>query len=86
MADTTHPHPARRLLPGWRGIAADWTMLNATVAHGFTHFELELALAVARVEAQAAPADALWWPIAELDSAGLPTVFAKAAEMIRRIA
>jgi A/G-specific adenine glycosylase len=66
-------------------LAADWTMLNAVVQHGFTHFGLELALAVANVEAQAASADALWWPIAELDSAGLPTVFAKAAQTIRRL-
>ena len=74
--------------PGLAGapLAADWTMLNETVAHGFTHFGLELALAVARVEAQAAPADACWWPIAALDSAGLPTVFAKAAGTIGRIA
>ena len=74
--------------PGLAGapIAADWTMRSETVTHGFTHFGLELALAVARVEAQAAPADALWWPIAALDSAGLPTVFAKAAETIGRIA
>jgi A/G-specific adenine glycosylase len=65
-------------------LAADWTMLNITVEHGFTHFALELALAVARVEAQAAPAGAFWWPVADLDSAGLPRVFAKAAEAIGR--
>jgi A/G-specific adenine glycosylase len=66
-------------------VDADWTMLNATVEHGFTHFTLELALAAARVERQATPADGLWWPVADLDSAGLPTVFAKAAETIGRM-
>jgi A/G-specific adenine glycosylase len=26
-----------------------------------------------------------WWPIADIESAGLPTVFAKAAAEIRRV-
>ncbi len=58
-------------------------MRNATVAHGFTHFDLELALAVAGGQAHQA-ADGEWWPIAELDRAGLPTVFAKAAAAVLR--
>ena len=73
--------------PGMEGapLAADWRMLNESVEHGFTHFGLELALAMAEVEAHAAPANAVWWPVADLDSAGLPTVFAKAANAIRRM-
>ncbi|QDZ09273.1 A/G-specific adenine glycosylase [Sphingomonas panacisoli] len=63
-------------------IAADWTMRNATVAHGFTHFDLQLALATARVERHALPGDAVWWPVESLGEAGLPTVFAKAAKAI----
>lgn len=63
-------------------IAADWTMRNATVAHGFTHFDLQLALATARVERHALPGDAAWWPVESLGEAGLPTVFAKAARAI----
>lgn len=60
-----------------------WTMLNETVVHGFTHFELELALA--RSEGKPAdPAAGEWWPIAELGTAGLPTLFARAAERLRR--
>ena len=61
---------------------ADWHILPETVAHVFTHFRLELALAVARVEGQASAGD--YWQLTELDSAGLPTVFAKAATAIRR--
>ena len=64
-------------------VAADWTMLNTTVAHGFTHFDLQLALATARVERHALPGDAVWWPVESLGEAGLPTVFAKAAAAIR---
>ncbi|MDB5678159.1 MAG: adenine glycosylase [Sphingomonas bacterium] len=61
---------------------ADWTMLNSTVSHGFTHFDLQLALATARVERHAAGDDAIWWPVESLAEAGLPTVFAKAAKAI----
>ena len=73
--------------PGLRGAptAADWVLLNQIVAHGFTHFTLELALAVARLDAHSASADGEWWPVDELAGAGLPTVFAKAATAIGRI-
>ena len=67
---------------------ADWRMLDATVAHGFTHFDLQLTLAVTTVEAHQprVPTASKWWPIDELDTAGLPTVFAKAGKAIRRAA
>jgi A/G-specific adenine glycosylase len=64
--------------------AADWTLRNDTVSHGFTHFELVAALATATIGRHIAPADGEWWPVAELDSAGLPTLFAKAVAAIRR--
>ncbi|MBN8809009.1 MAG: A/G-specific adenine glycosylase [Sphingomonas sp.] len=65
-------------------VAADWTLHNAHVSHGFTHFDLQLALASARVERHRAPADAIWWPLESLGEAGLPTVFAKAAAIVGR--
>ena len=61
-----------------------WTMLNETVVHGFTHFELELALA--RTDGE--PDDLSvgeWWPIADLGTAGLPTLFARAADLLKRV-
>ncbi|WP_242098329.1 A/G-specific adenine glycosylase [Sphingomonas sp. CROZ-RG-20F-R02-07] len=68
--------------PGLEGapVQADWRLLATTVTHGFTHMDLELALAVARVDAHHPGS---WWPIADLASAGLPTLFAKAAAAIR---
>ena len=63
-------------------LTAGWRMLDGTVDHVFTHFRLELALAVAPVERHSG--DSEWWPIADLESAGLPTVFAKAARAFRR--
>ena len=64
-------------------LAADWTMLNSTVSHGFTHFDLQLALATARVDRHAIGDGAVWWPVESLRDAGLPTVFAKAGKAIR---
>jgi A/G-specific adenine glycosylase len=70
--------------------SADWRMLDGSVDHVFTHFRLELALAVAPVERHSGNHESWhesrgeWWPIAEIESAGLPTVFAKAARAIRR--
>ncbi len=78
-----------RALPscGWRGsgeppMAGDWRRLGS-VAHGFTHFELHLsvdALRLARRPALDLPG-ALWLPLAEIEAAGLPTLFAKAARL-----
>lgn len=46
------------------------------VRHGFTHFDLELT-----VEAVHEPlGDGEWWPLDRLAEAGLPTLFAKAAQ------
>ena len=62
-------------LPGsWRGAGA--------VQHGFTHFSLHLAVMLYEGDRWAAlqPADGEWWPLDTLDDAGLPTVFAKAAQ------
>lgn len=48
-----------------------------TVTHGFTHFDLELA-----VQRAATPiGEGEWWPLARLEEAGLPTLFAKAARL-----
>ena len=63
-------------------VAAAWRLLDATVSHVFTHFRLELALAVADGDGHQADTPGEWWPIDDLESAGLPTVFAKAAGMI----
>ena len=66
--------------------AADWSVLPAAVAHGFTHFTLELALASARAGEHACTASGEWWPVDQLEEAGLPTVFAKAAREFGRMA
>jgi len=57
-----------------------WHLIDGTVSHGFTHFTLDLALAVGTALSHA---EGEWWPVGDIESAGLPTVFAKAASTIR---
>jgi A/G-specific adenine glycosylase len=61
---------------------AAWRLLDVSVSHVFTHFRLDLALAVADATGHPLPPGGEWWPIADIESAGLPTVFAKAAKAI----
>lgn len=72
-----------RALPvdGWsaRGDGCDGPIGEpcGVVRHGFTHFDLELA-----VERLATPqGEGEWWPLERLEEAGLPTLFAKAARL-----
>ena len=49
-----------------------------TIAHGFTHFDLDLAI----VAVENAPVgEGEWWPLDRIEEAGLPTLFAKAARL-----
>ena len=57
----------------WRG--------GGVVRHGFTHFELELGLAIYAGDKWPAHGDGEWWPVADIDAAGLPTLFARAARL-----
>jgi A/G-specific adenine glycosylase len=62
-------------LPGsWRA--------GGLVRHGFTHFDLELGLAIYAGDRWSELAgEGEWWPVAEIEEAGLPTLFAKAARL-----
>jgi len=90
--------PAKGMLGGMRALPDDgWSAradgsgdapmpgswrAGGVVRHGFTHFDLELGLAIysgdrwSKLEGKGE-----WWPIASLDEAGLPTLFAKAAHL-----
>lgn len=54
----------------------DWRDAGV-VRHGFTHFDLELAVKLSR--AAPPPGEGEWWPLDRLEAAGLPTLFEKAA-------
>ena len=59
-------------------VTAEWTQLPAPVRHVFTHFELILHVAKARIDRRP-PIDGTWVPIGTIAFAGLPTVFLRAA-------
>ncbi|MEK7343017.1 MAG: A/G-specific adenine glycosylase [Pseudomonadota bacterium] len=69
--DITPPAPAR------------WTRIDTPVAHVFTHFSLALTIHHAHVETTP-PGEGEWWPVDRIDAAGLPTLFARAAEAVRK--
>lgn len=69
----------------------NWQLHENVVQHSFTHFSLEVDLAVYQSDkivinkgdnndAKLGPGlnDAIWWPIHGIEDAGLPTLFAKA--------
>jgi A/G-specific adenine glycosylase len=62
--------------------AADWRPAGQ-VSHGFTHFDLTLSVWTASGGAATPPGDGAWWPLDRLGEAGLPSLFAKAAERAR---
>jgi A/G-specific adenine glycosylase len=68
--------------PGLAGapVEADWRDIGG-VEHVFTHFALKLRLVAAE---DIAATDGEWWPIARLDEAGLPSLFARAAALASR--
>jgi len=87
--------PARGLLGGMRalpsgpwqagdpGLAdapaqAEWREVGAG-RHVFTHFALDYRLMATHVSSRCNAGE--WWPIADLQTAGLPTLFARAARL-----
>jgi len=81
-----------RSLPddGWsaRGDGTGETPLSGAwsaggvVAHGFTHFGLDLHVAIYRGNEWSGLRDVgEWWPVDRIEEAGLPTLFAKAARL-----
>jgi A/G-specific adenine glycosylase len=77
--------PAKGLLGGMLALptevegapaAADWHEAGR-VEHVFTHFALSMRLLCA--EGKQEKEEGIWWPVARLDEAGLPTLFAKLA-------
>jgi A/G-specific adenine glycosylase len=62
---------------------ADWQIVDGKVQHQFTHFTINLAIAVtAGPDASDIGGVGVYWPVNSLDKAGLPTVFYKAARVV----
>jgi A/G-specific adenine glycosylase len=63
---------------------ARYRKLDGFVKHGFTHFELQLSIYVAEVEAgRPAPDDCRWAAAASLDAEALPSLMRKVIEAAR---
>jgi A/G-specific adenine glycosylase len=61
---------------------ADWCETGAG-RHVFTHFTLDYRVLAGRTRDRSNAGE--WWPIANLDDAGLPTLFARAARLARQV-
>jgi A/G-specific adenine glycosylase len=78
--------PAKGLLGGMAALpGGDWTSdcevpasVIGTVRHVFTHFSLDLHI----VPGSSPAGDGWWQPLGELDEAGLPTLYRRAAELV----
>ena len=87
--------PGRGMLGGMRALPDDgWSAKDdgvhaltgewregGVVRHGFTHFDLELQLMLCLPSQAVNLPEGEWWPVEEIEAAGLPTVFAKAARL-----
>ena len=75
-------HDGAGVAPVWAG-SGPWRDGGA-VQHVFSHFALNLSVAIHdKAGRQEYPAfGGEWWPVARLDEAGLPSVFAKAAQRV----
>jgi len=71
---------ARRDGSGDAPVAGAWRA-GGVVRHTFTHFDLELGLAIYAGDAWRDLPPGEWWPVADLEVAGLPTLFLKAARL-----
>ena len=52
------------------------------VRHGFTHFDIELGVAIHASDNPHPAGEGEWWPVEEIERAGLPTLFAKAGQLV----
>jgi A/G-specific adenine glycosylase len=59
-------------------VEAQWDDMGS-VRHAFTHAHLTLSVRRAHID-QSPPGEGRWWPVNRIGEAGLPTLFAKAAQ------
>lgn len=59
----------------------EWQALGM-VRHTFTHFHLEMTVQKSVVTTPEIGRDGEWWPITDIAEAGLPSLFAKAAQLL----
>lgn len=62
-------------------LAGRW-QAGGVVRHTFSHFDLELGVVIFAGEMMEELSGGEWWPVGRLEEAGLPTLFAKAAQLV----
>lgn len=65
---------------GAADLDGEWRQ-GGVVRHSFTHFDLELQLMLCVQPGAVSLGEGEWWPVHDVEAAGLPTVFAKAARL-----
>jgi A/G-specific adenine glycosylase len=60
-------------------LTGEWRDCGA-VRHGFTHAQLTLVVQAKETD-EAPPGKGQWWPVDQIDEAGLASLFAKAAAL-----
>lgn len=71
--------------PAHHPFEAGWVRQPGTVVHGFTHFELRLSIDRAQVPERVGDVGGqpvTWVPVARLADAGLPALYARAADLV----
>ena len=64
---------------------ADWQPVPGIATHTFTHFHLQSAMMKAEIQQKPNMPDGEWIRLADVEKAGLPTVFKKITKLIREI-
>ena len=62
-------------------LAGRW-QAGGVVRHSFSHFDLELGVAMYAGDMAVDLSGGEWWPLDRLEEAGLPTLFAKVAQLV----
>lgn len=73
-------------LPSARPFPSDWSRVPGPLVHGFTHFELHLRIERTQIADRLAEVEGQridWVPLDRLAEAGLPTLYARAVELVR---
>lgn len=66
-------------------LALDWRIFDNAIQHSFTHFSLEVDLAVYRgAKIVTNNDDNIWWSLKKIEQAGLPTLYAKAVRWMAK--
>ena len=74
-------HPTIEESRDFAPFETEWELGSGIATHTFTHFHLETKLAKAIAKTKINVENGFWYPMNDLKSVGLPTVFKKIAKL-----